>query len=406
MLQLKGKQRLLRAAVLLLALLLSAAPGTAGGESLTEVRLPAALSPGLNHLLSLVETPQTAVFQPALIDPLLAFVLDSKPEATLYYAENRTGLTSAFYEFEIACSLAHMLRYAFNPEVPGYLLMPSSIRLSYWSEVDGRPQPLPRLWQVRLAPDESRFIHGIEHIEITPDLFTGAYYSYDIDKLLILCTHEGRRVLISLSKQQKPSDIGKRGMVLGQDADWAYFYSGQPGLDKPGLGWVKSYMYDSFDITIYYEIDPGAPRMRCAMFKWLRAGWADINFVQKTHIYRGLARFGEDFKEILETPLLPASDDISRVTAHFRGLSMTALRETARAYFMRLEARYGRNNDTLRRRMEAVLADDRYLNEMNREELEAILVREYLKCALGKQPGPDPSLSLCREINRLASPSP
>jgi hypothetical protein len=398
--------RELAAAVGLLTLLLWAAPCPAAKDALTEVRLPEALAPGIHHLLSLVEPPQTAVFQPAEIAPVLAFVRAPKPGATLYYSDHRAEMTSAFYEFEIACSLAHVLRYAYNPDVPGYLLMPSSIRYSSWSEVNGRPQPLPRLHEVALAPVDAYLVRGVEQIEITPDLFTGAYYRYANDKLLILCHHEGRRVLISLSKQQKPSDIGKRGMVLGQDAEWAYFYSGQPGLDKAGLGWVESYMYDSLAITVFYEIDPGQPLLRCAMFKWLRAGWADINFVKKTHIYRGLERFGEDFKEILETPLLPGTDEISRVTADFKTLSMTALRETARAHFTNLQARYGRESDTLRERIDTVLTDDSYLNQMNREELEAILVQAYLQCILGKKPGPGTAVSFCRDIKDLTPRQP
>ncbi len=143
MLQPMKKLRKLGAAVGLLALLLWAGPCLAGKGALTEVKLPAALAPGLHHLLSLVEAPQTAVFQPAEIAPVLAFVRATKPGATLYYSDNRTGLTSAFYQFEIACTLTHMLRYAYNSEVPGYLLMPSSIHYSAWSEVNGRPQPLP-----------------------------------------------------------------------------------------------------------------------------------------------------------------------------------------------------------------------------------------------------------------------
>jgi hypothetical protein len=390
----------------LVALLLWAGPCPATEDALTEVSLPQELAPGIHHLLSLMAPPYGAVFQPAVVAPVLAFVRDPKPKSTLFYADSPAELTSAFHEFEIACSLDQMLRYAYNPDVPGYLLTPSSIRYSSWSEVDGRPQPLPRLWEVALAPGEFHLVRGVEQIEITPDLFTGAYYRYANDKLLILCHHEGRRVLISLSKQQQPSDIGKRGMVLGRDAEWDYFYSGQPGLDKPGLGWVKSHMYDSLALMVYYELDPETPLLRCATFKWLRAGWANINFVQKNHIYRGLERFGKDFKELLETPLLPEADEVSRVTAGFKDLSMNALRETARAHFTNLQARYGRDNDTLDARIEAVLTDDGYLNHMNREELEAILVMAYLKCLLGKKPGPGTPGGFCREITHLVPRNP
>jgi hypothetical protein len=391
----------LAAALVLLALLSWAGPRPAAGNALAEVKLPEALEPGIQHLFSLLASPTSSLFQPATVAPVLAFVREPKPGNTLYFTDTPADLTSAFHQFDIACSLRHMLRYAFNPEVPGYLLMPSSIRYSLWSEVDGRPQPLPRLWEADITPGDFHLVRGVEQIEITPDLFTGAYYRYTTDNLLILSYHEGRRVLISLSKQQGPSGVGKRGVVLGGDAEWDYLYTGQPGLEKAGLGWVKSYMYDSLTLMVFYEMDPEVPRLRCATFKWLRAGWADLNFVRKPHIYRGLERFGNDFKELLETPLLPEPEEIGRVTAGFKNLPMTALRETARDHFAILQTRYGRGDEELYARIETVLSDDRYLNQMNRDELEAILVKTYLKCLVGKKPAPRPADRFCRELTQL-----
>jgi hypothetical protein len=81
------------------------------------------------------------------------------------------------------------------------------------------------------------------------------------------------------------SDVGKKGYVMGTDDDWDYFYSGKPGLTIPALGWVKSYMYGSSGINIYEEIDPQAGKVRCAVFKWLRAGWSGVNMVRRVYIF-------------------------------------------------------------------------------------------------------------------------
>ncbi len=89
---------------------------------------------------------------------------------------------------------------------------------------------------------------------------------------------------------------GKKGLVLGSDSDWNYLYSGKKGTNLPGLGWVSSYMYDSCTIMIYYEMDPNEPLVRCAVFKWLKAGWSNINMVKKSHIYKGLVRYENSFK--------------------------------------------------------------------------------------------------------------
>jgi hypothetical protein len=56
---------------------------------------------------------------------------------------------------------------------------------------------------------------------------------------------------------------------------------------------------------MYEEIDPVTTKVRCAVFKWLRAGWSGINMVRSKHIYNGLKRFAKPLKEILEYPSLP-----------------------------------------------------------------------------------------------------
>ena len=143
---------------------------------------------------------------------------------------------------------------------------------------------------------------------------------------MLFFKYRRRSVFITVSKQADVSTVGKKGYVLGSDSDWDYLYSGKTGLTLPALGWVKSYMYDSRGINIYYAIEPTAPRVRCAGFKWLRAGWSGINMVQKKHIYRGLKRFGATFKEIVESPSLPPVNRLAGDFARIRGLSQDALK--------------------------------------------------------------------------------
>ena len=122
-------------------------------------------------------------------------------------------------------------------------------------------------------------------------MFSGAYYKYDMYRTLVLFTYEKRKVLISISKQKDVSQVGNKGYILGSDDNWDYFYSGKPGLTIPGLGWVRSYMYDSYGINVYYQIDENNPVVRCATLRWIKAGWAKINVVKSHHIHAGLKRF-------------------------------------------------------------------------------------------------------------------
>ena len=102
----------------------------------------------------------------------------------------------------------------------------------------------------------------------------GAYYRYDMDRLMVLMNHRGKDVFISVTRQKKPSTVGRKGAIIGKDTDWNYFYSGEKGLSKTGFGWVSSYMYDAFSVAVFFEPVANQPRTRVVNFKWLNAAGA------------------------------------------------------------------------------------------------------------------------------------
>ena len=77
------------------------------------------------------------------------------------------------YEFNINADLRQVLKLSHSPDIPSFLLMPSSVRLSYWTEINGHQQPLPRLWQLLPDLQQTAVVKGIEHVENTPDIFSG-----------------------------------------------------------------------------------------------------------------------------------------------------------------------------------------------------------------------------------------
>ncbi len=372
-----GSKKIVFIAAVLSVCLFSPIPAMSA-KVLKKTKVPDALNPELDHLLTLASPDSKNTFDLRRIEKVLDFVASPKSSSALYYADKKLGANSAYYEFDIQSDLNHILRYAFNPEIPSYAYMPSSVRLSYWSEVNGHKQPLPKLWDSPPNPDSPVIVKGIEHIEITPDLFSGAYYRYDMVKTLILCKYLGRNLLISISKQKDKSDVGRKGLILGKDEDWNYFYSGQKGLTKAGLGWAKSYMYDSFSVSFYYEVNEKSPMVRCGMFKWLRAGWANLNLVKNKHIHKGLDRFSKDLKAILEHPSLPQASELARVFANYNKLSLEDLRKKVKPHLIVLEGLLDNEKPRFKSFAE-LLKSGRYLNQMTGQEMQAILVLEYVK---------------------------
>ena len=349
-----------------------------------EAAVPDTLIPGLEHLLSLTGPKSASNFDPQQIENLLAFVTAPQDNSKLYHTGDYFKAPSSYIEFDFNKSLAQTLQLVYNPDVPGYALSPTSIRCSHWTEVESADQTLPRLWEKLPDLDRPYLVKGREFVEITPDLFANTYYAYGLYRTLILFKHNGNNVLISLSKQDDTSDVGKKGLIMGADDDWNYFYSDKEGLGKAGIGWMRTYMYDSFSVMIYYEMPSNPVSVRCSVFKWLRAGWLDINVVKGRHIHKGLERFARTFKQVIESPELPSPEQLQQEFASIEQLSMEALRAKTRIQLQQKvhQISLAGTMDTGKRLKP--FCDEGYINSMSKPQLQSVLVLAYLKDILGK----------------------
>ncbi len=356
---------------------LAASPLTAG--------VSAAVSSDLAALLALVDSGREAGFESNRIPALLDFVYASKPANIQYSASDNFNANSAYGEFDVNKSFDEFLKMTFNPDVPSYLLMPASIRRSHWKSVDNKQQPFPKLWQNLPDLTDSITIRGVEFIENTPDLFSGAYFAYDLDKLHILMKHEDRFVLVSISKQASISQVGKKGVILGPDENWTYLYSGQNGINRPGLSWVSSYMYDSYSVAVYAQLEKNRPGVRCGTFKWINAGWSKINMVKREHIHRGLLRYAKTFKEIIENPVLPGADEIAEIYSQVRSYTLAQLQNKFYNYLNTLEARHRQDNSFPQEWFHEWFKSKEYLSQLKKEEMESFLMVEFMKHTLGRR---------------------
>jgi hypothetical protein len=318
--------------------------------------------------------------------------LDAQAVATIvdYVLEHKTNkevelpktqeAPGAYYEFDTRINFANFLQYSYNNQIPSALTSPASLRYSLWTNLPGELQKMPTTWKLPVPVGKPVIIYGLQHDGITPDLTTGVYYEYDLKKTLILLNHKGKQVLISVSKQIDISDIGKKGVILGNDEDWNYYYSGIPGSAKAGLGWVKSYIYDFFSVGVYVEAGSSPTTVRSGFFQWIRAGWSGINFVQPIHIIKGMKRNAKNTKAILESPKLPAPKEIASTYQRLFALPKTDLVE-----------RYSTLQQA--RQAQAILSGKIDAKEINKQESYANtpkeqivdeLMLEYCKISLGK----------------------
>jgi len=359
---------------------------TWAGKNPEEVKIPPIITPGLHHFLDLVDPEKNISFDPGLVAGVMEFVESPKEDDALYFADDMLGMPSAYHEFDSQADIGKISNYAFNPDIPDIATMPSSVRLFQWMDEKGQRRQAPRVDRYLGDLDTPVVENALQYVEITPDSHSGAYYGYNLYQTLVVFKYKQRRVIITISRQADVSTVGKKGYVLGTDDDWDYFYSGKKGLTIPALGWVSSYMYAASAINIYYEMEPGSPRVRCAMFKWLRAGWSGINMVKRKHIYNGLKRFAGTFKQIMEYPALPPVGVLAADFSRIKNFSDDTLRLKMDRYSQILQRRYNGDNHSGKKRIAKLLANKDHWAGMSRDEMEAALVIEYMKGVIGKTP--------------------
>jgi hypothetical protein len=349
-------------------------------DRLKNIPLSDAVALELAYVLTYVGSQkQQPDFEPERVANLLDFVAKPKAASELHYADNLFEMPSAYLDITVNRSLANILRYAYNPEIPYCTIAPSTVRICELKETDqGRPS-WPRLWEMLSDLNKPITIKGVEYVVNTPDLNSGAYYAYDQDRALILFRYHGKRVMVSLAKQRGKSEVGKKGLVLGTDEDWDYVYTGEPGLAKSGLGWVRSYMYDSIGVAVYFETQVQKPMVRLGLFRWVRAGWANINMVKREHIYSGMQRFAKSFQKIIEYPLLPEENELANIYSQIEHIPVEDLRKYIKNYLKILKKRYKNTKEFPKKWRKLVFEGTDYWGRLTKEEMKSILFVERLK---------------------------
>jgi hypothetical protein len=355
--------------------------GNANGGA---VQNPRDLIPVFDNLLAFTKEGSKIHFDDDSLVSLLNFVVAPKHLGDNLTLGKRQGGSSDYYEFTIDRPLREVLTLAFNPNIPAYITAPSTVRLSQWIGVNGEQQQFGINSDILDGSSEPDVIRGIEIVENTPDVNSGSYHSYELDRAVILKKHHGNRVLISTSAQRGISSVGKKALILGSDDDWNYLYTEEEGCTVAGLGWINSYLYDSSAIIVYYETSDPYPQVKYAIFKWIKAGWLGLNFVKPSHLRKGAERYAKAFKEVIESPALRDISEFSETINQIKNLSREELKVKARLHFREQMNRCHDTNNLGKKWFAELFKDDLYLESLTRGALEAIVNLEYLKHLLGK----------------------
>ncbi len=365
------------------------------GASVASEKLPAEIDSGLGYLYEFADPQTTTPFEVQRLEKLMAFILTPKPEGTSSAGRSGAFLDPmAYHEITVKRPLPFILGYVHNPGIPAQILTLGTVRYATWQEFDARHPDVPNVAKRMAFLDTPFVIRGTEHEEIAPDPSSGAYYSYTLRRTLIGFRHKAHTVWLSLSRQADQSEVGRKGYVMDEDDAWHYIYSGEKGTTMTGLGWVASYMYEGFSCNFFIQSDDAPDRVKVAIFKYLRAGWNDMNFVKYKHIRDGLKRFGDIMRQILENPDLPPAAEIEAVQRRIDDLTLDQLREINRDYLLALKENYGRKWGFPGSWFKKAVVKGDYVDHMTRPQLESVVFLEYMNGVLGMNPATQPAVLL------------
>lgn len=339
--------------------------------------VPSEVTQVLARLIDAVQTRQEVNLGD--LGPLLDFADNTALSREDWEVENLLDATGAYYGYTVASPVEKIIAYLYHPGLPPSLFHPSVVRTGTWQQEP--QQNIPGLWE-NLRDQEILALFGREMEENTPDLNTGGYYHYETDRLLLLLKHDSQKYVISVSKQVEQSSVGRKGVVVGDDADWNYYYSGEEGLTKSGLGWVSSYIFDSFSVTVLTADQTDPQRSRHVMFKWVRAGWSGINMVRPGHVRDGCRRFAQSLTTLMESPRLPNIQAIASMAEHVLAMDRAGLEQTLKPYVQAIRE-LGENDPVLSRRAFRSLLEQDPLQHYTLEAKQSVVMKEYLKDSIG-----------------------
>ena len=316
--------------------------------------------------------------------PMLDFALRSAAETSNASPAKRPEGFGAYKRDTVKAPLSRILRYCYDPDIPAEAVYPSAVRRGFWLPGSDLLQKREPLWSSLDHLDAPIVLRGKEFEEITPDTSSGCYYAYKLDRLLILTRYQGRAVFISVSRQQEPSTVGRKGAILGDDGNWEYIYSPVSGSTMSGLGWVDTYMYDSASVAVFFEEAPGAHATGYALFKWVNAGWNNMNVVKPKHIQAGTTRFLAGFKQVLESGKLPPAEDLAALGRELRRKADPDLRKGLDGYCDRLVVVGEKDNLLSSKDFWSVIKDSGYAQSLSHDELVSVYVKNFVKRKIGK----------------------
>jgi hypothetical protein len=318
----------------------------------------------------------------AMVQPLADFVSGECRSGKAWKSSGKDIAYGAAIVCVFTNSMQEKLELNYDPVIPDYAMFPCSIRFS--ETTSDRQQLFDML--IRRPPASNTFIHASLTMKEcnTPNPHSGACYSYTNNKTFIRTSLNDRDIMISLTEMQGTSSVSTRGVPVGPEHDFLYYYSNGEGLTIPGFFWVKSRIYYSQSAVVHVSL--ASNMVACAAFSWLRAGWGGLNVTRTFHIYAVLQTIIDFQQRLMNSPRV-SRENIQNIVREVDTMKEDAINREYGRYCTYVEDYYkkGRGSLIALRRPTKLASwyDRNTLSQMPQNFRKALIIQERIRQLLG-----------------------
>jgi len=347
-------------------------------------KLPENVEMAIDEIITAGEINTNSITSSKNLKVLADFIISSANDEKIWQLKSRRDACGAALIRSYEIPFDKVLKMNLAAKIPDAALFYNVLRFS--KKINLSPECKKNFVNTskRLNSNEVFETSYLSFEGITPNLQSGAYYSYTNLRTITRANISGTEMLVSISDMLGPSDYSMRGISVGPVEDGVFYYSQKPGMNMTGVTWLKSQMYISSTIAVYLETPDN--KTAVAMFSWQSAGWRGMNVVKNYHIYSVLLDTFKTFQKVFGNPNV-SSEKILEIIENVSNMSQKEKNKLYKKYCEYVKEwgnKKPKGLNPFRKSAIKKIFSEKSLDNMKQEYKDIIIVQEFVRSLIGK----------------------
>lgn len=293
-----------------------------------------------------------------------------------------TPAKGVYARFDLARPPAKIAEHLADPVFPLGLSKPALLRLGSFRDVFAAEPGFAAARGALFEGGPARFVRAVLSVQTTPDRSSGVWHQREPACLVVAGRIDGRDALLTATIPKTPLAPGRKGVAAGREGDYKFLYAkaAAPPEKDPGSP------LDGFMIEVF----SAAPGENVSKTGLIVMPASDLVWNQ-ARMEATAALLVRDRKRLFDSPLLPSPTEIAGFRRSLALLPEASLRIQAKTPTAAATST-ALNRDPAQADPDLawILKGDEYVNSLNRSELEAEILKQFLLDKLNRDAKPGP----------------